>query len=462
MSKFCPAYPRPARTTWARRWRQLVGHLTGQDNLLAQLTERAYQMQMGHSQVAGQGIFMVNDPEAVRQVLVSEHRQFPKHRFMDDLLRRLVGVSIFTSNGATWTRQRRMMEPAFELTRMEHAFGAMREAVEDACARLRALPPGTEVDIDHETTWVTADIILRALFSQPLSGDEARAIYDAFVTFQQEAPAATMPQYQHRWLPRWGGAARRADAAAQAIREALYRQVRPRHAAAVAGEPGPQQDILASLLQARDPDTGKPWSLDEVVDEVAVIFLAGHETSAGTLAWCLDLLARTPDIQRQAHDEARQVLGEGPASLERLRKVDLIRRIFRETLRLYPPLSFFVREATQACSLRQTPVRPGDSVVISPWLIHRHRRYWERPDEFDPDRYLDDAGRAASAQAFLPFSLGPRVCVGAGFALQEANLVLACLLREFEFRPIPGHQPQPVARLTLRSDLGIRLTVHPR
>jgi cytochrome P450 len=162
------------------------------------------------------------------------------------------------------------------------------------------------------------------------------------------------------------------------------------------------------------------------------------------------------------HQEASALLGDRPPEAGDMRDLDLTRRVIRETLRLYPPLSFIVREAGQADCLRGHDIEAGDAMAISPWLIHRHRRYWERPDEFDPDRFLSEAGRASAAQAYLPFSMGPRVCVGAAFALQEATLVLAMVLRRFRLEAPPGPEPQPVARLTLRSDIGIRLKLHLR
>ena len=156
------------------------------------------------------------------------------------------------------------------------------------------------------------------------------------------------------------------------------------------------------------------------------------------------------------------MLGNTAPALSQLRDLDLIRRVFRETMRLYPPLGFLVREAGQPGCLRGQPTEIGETIVVSPWLIHRHRRYWARPDEFDPDRFLEPEGRQSAAQAYLPFSMGPRVCVGANFAMQEAVLVLALVLRAFEIRPGPGRPPVPVARLSLRSDRGIWLSLRPR
>jgi cytochrome P450 len=458
MEKYCPAYAQPSAKPWVRWWRTAMGR----GNLLAGLAEKAYRMQMGTIRVPGKTMFVANDPATVRRVLVEAQPDYPKHRVMDDLLAPLLGQSIFTTNGETWSRQRKLMEPAFELTRMEHAFTPMRDAVREMLERLRARPDGEVCDVELETTHVTADVILRAIFSRAIDKPESMAIFDAFARFQRDAPEATVPLYRKVIWPRWG-AARRSKAAAQEIRSLLHALVAPRHAAHHRGEAGEEHDILASLLEARSPDNGQGWSVEELVNEISVLFIAGHETSATALSWAFHLLAHSPEIQRRVHEEAKSAFGTGSPEVEDLRHLELTRRVVRETLRLFPPFSFFVRQAAVPDCLRGKAVNVGDSVVISPWLIQRHRLYWERPDEFDPDRFLTEAGRASASQAYLPFSLGPRVCVGAGFALQEATLVLAMVLREFEVRPVAGRkEPMPIARLTLRSDRGIQLHLHRR
>jgi len=461
VTKYCPAYPRPITNRWTAWWRALFGR----DSLLEQLTVTSYRMQMGEARLPGHEFHTVNDPEAVRKVLVEQHANFPKHRFMDDLLRPLLGRSIFTSNGEDWAQQRRLMEPAFEQTRMDHAFPLMRDAAVALLERLRRYPAGATCDVEAEFTHFTADVIFRTIFSQPLAADDADRIFRAFAAFQRAAPKATMPRYRSRWW-QWlagGRPERETVEAASEIRELLRRQVGPRHAAFHAGQTGGQVDILASLLAAREPGTGRSLDPEELVNQIAVLYLAGHETSASALAWTLHFLAHDDAIQQRVRAEIDGVLGGATTvELEQLRDLDLTRRVFRETLRLYPPLSFLVREAVADTCLRDKTVHAGATVVVSPWLIHRHRLYWERPDEFDPDRFLTEAGRASARNAFLPFSIGPRVCVGAGFALQEAALVLTLVLREFAFAPLPGHDPMPVARLSLRSDRGVKLKLQPR
>jgi cytochrome P450 len=206
-------------------------------------------------------------------------------------------------------------------------------------------------------------------------------------------------------------------------------------------------------------EAGNPFAFDELVDQVAMLFLAGHETSASALAWTLYLISMCPEIQERMHREAVSVLGNREPDFSDIKQMELIWNVFREALRLYPPVGFFAREATETTQMRDKVVRKGSTVVISPWLIHRHEGYWERPNEFDPDRYDDDKSRESLQSAYLPFGLGPRVCMGAAFAMYEAALILGVLVRDYRFEPLPNHTPQPVGRLTIRSENGVRLKI---
>jgi cytochrome P450 len=309
-------------------------------------------------------------------------------------------------------------------------------------------------------------------------------VFDAFARYQEMAPRLMMPSFFGlRWLrPFW--LAGRSRVAAAGIRGLLVQMIRPRFDAARApgfADDGPD-DILASLLRVRDEATGQGFGFgfEELVDQVAMLFLAGHETSASALSWALHLLAHRPDLQERLHAEAMTHLDPDSDDPGALRDLELARNVFRETLRLFPPVGFLARQCGAPRTMRDKHLAPGDTVVVSPWLIHRHRELWARPDEFDPDRYDGDPASGASSdgagggcpiphdepsareslrRAYLPFGLGPRVCIGAAFAQQEAALVIGALAREFRFEPVAGDVPEPVGRLTIRAEDGIRLHV---
>lgn len=470
--RFCPHYP-PPQPKRPSAWRMFFSK---RRSWLDALYERSYRMKMGEVHLPGVDLYMVNEPSLVRRVMVEEAAQFPKHEALGDALRPLLGDSIFTTNGEVWKRQRALMDPSFEAARIRHVFGRMREAAAAMAERLRAVPEGAEHDVEIEMTHVAADIILRTILSQPLDSDGAQQIFAAFERYQALAPRLMMPAFFGlRWLRPWWQAQRSRRAAAE-IRDLLAGLIRPRFDAACSGGPSADEggDILASLLRVRDPATGGGFGFDELVDQVAMLFLAGHETSASALSWALHLLAHSPGVQQRLHDEARNLFDPASDDPGAMKELELARNVFREALRLFPPVGFLARQSARACTMRDKQLPAEASVVVSPWLIHRHRELWARPDEFDPDRYADErpdatpasasepSARESLRRAYLPFGMGPRVCIGAAFALQEATLILATLAREFRFEPVPGHEPEPVGRLTIRADNGIRLRVHQR
>jgi cytochrome P450 len=237
---------------------------------------------------------------------------------------------------------------------------------------------------------------------------------------------------------------------------------RERYEADRGGTPDQGHDILGSLITARDPETGAAFSFDELVDHLIVLFIAGHETTASVLSWAFYSLAHCPEVQERVAREVAGAAGKGGLQYEDIRKLKLARDVFREALRLYPPVAYIIREATEPAEFRGKPVHPGATVVVSPWLMQRHSELWERPDEFDPDRFATESAKASLKKAYLPFSLGPRGCPGASFAMQEAMLVMATLVSRYRLLPVPGHTPEPASRLTVRSRNGIRLRIEPR
>lgn len=455
---FCPAYPKPRKSKASALWM----FFSARRSWLDALYERSYRMQMGEVHLPGLDLYMVNNPELVKRVMDSEAEHFPKSPLLGEALEPLLGESIFTTNGDQWQRQREMMNPAFAQARLNVAFPLMRAATEDMMARLARLPDGAEHDVEVEMTHVTADIIFRTIFSVPMEGDDARRIFEAFARFQALAPRLLLPSiYGVRWLV-WPWDVWRSRKAAGEIRGLLAKLVRPRYEAHRSGQPAPHSDILQSFIEAKDHRTGQPFSFEELVDQVAMLFLAGHETSASSLTWAAHLLANASEVQRRMADEVHAVLAERAAELRDMKALELTRNVFKESLRLFPPVGFMARQAGKTCPMRNKQVKAGSTVVVAPWLIQRHREIWPDADAFNPDRYANDASRDALRDGYLPFGMGPRVCLGAAFALQEATLILASLVKEYELRPVQGHVPQPVGRLTIRSANGVRLHLHRR
>ena len=320
---------------------------------------------------------------------------------------------------------------------------------------------GANSQADLEMTHVTADVIFRTIYSRPFTRDEAEIIFENFERFQHLA-------WQHGvWtlagVPQSLSIGRlRAKRSAATIRELLHKPVRERLAAIERGEDVPERDMLASFIGAEDPETGKRFNERELVDQIGIMFLAGHETSASALAWALYLIAQCPDVQERMQAEADSAFADGPLEFAKMRLLPFTRDVFRETLRLYPPVAFIPRDATEEQEMRGKHILPGAILFVSPLLEHRHTEHWEDPDTFDPDRFSRAETKTSEQKAYFPFSRGPRVCLGAAFALQEAVIILATIMRDWTVRPVEGHVPEPVARLTLRSENGIRLNFERR
>jgi cytochrome P450 len=452
--RFVPPYPIPHRT----RSSLLRRFFLGWNSWIHMLFDKSYTMKMGEIHVPRMSVYIANDLPEIKRILSDPTRAFPKHRFLRDMLAPLIGESLFAANGDEWARQRTMIDPAFSHAALKIAFPFMAAATEGLITRLRGTDLSQPVAIDRFMTHVAADIIYRSLFSQPLSADDARLIHDAFARYQRHAQSAAMLHLYR--LPAFG-ARRRAERAAAEIRQVFAPIVHARFAPFGESPPGASPDMLASILAARDPDTGAAFSVSDVMDQVSTIFLAGHETAASSMGWALYLIAESPELQDRlvAEVEAAFANGVNHAAMARL---PTTRNVFREALRLYPPLGFLVREAGCPIIMRDKLIKKGSMLVVSPWLLQRNANHWDNPHAFDPDRFDCPAGKIATRNAWLPFGKGPRVCIGAGFAQQEALLILTGVVRAFRLSPVAGDKPEPVSRLTLRARRGIRLSLKPR
>lgn len=448
---FIPPYPVPHRgkASLVKRF------LKGWNSWIHTLFERSYTMQMGEIRLPRLDFYIANDLSVVDRVMDDKEKAFPKHRFLNDLLDPLIGNSVFSANGQDWEEQRTMVNPAFAHTNLKRVFPAMQGAVDDLLATIAAMDRSRPIEVDPLMTHVAADIIYRTIFSVKLDAASAEHIYHAFHRYQKNVqPAAMLKLYGLPLL----GYRKRAEKAAKAIHDVFGPIVRTRYDAWHAGTGDAQDDILQSLLEARHPRTGQPFTYVELMEQISTIFLAGHETAASAMSWALYLLAECPHAQDALVAEIeRETAGEA-ISFESLRGMTAVRNLFKETLRLYPPVSFFVREVTADLTLRDKWLKKGAMLVISPWLIQRNRNNWKCPHAFAPERFDDPDQAEASRRAYMPFGKGPRICIGAGFAQQEGMLIIASIVRAFRLR-YPKHiaRPEPVSRLTLRPKEAVQL-----
>jgi len=448
---FTPPFPEPLK----KNAKALRRFLTSWKGWIHVHFEKSYTMKMGEIHVPRLDAYIPNELHLVDEVLLDRERVYPKHRLLKDMFDPLIGNSIFTVNGKEWDDQRQMVYPAFAHTRLESIFPVMKEAVDDLIARMTTLDLDKPVDVEPLMTHVAADIIFRTIFSEELDSAGAERIYKAFNRFQKTAqPGVLMKLYGLPGL----GFNRRAQKAAEGVHSVFRPIVERRYRAYCETDDPGGEDILTTLLEARHPDTRKPFTLQDLLNQISFIFLAGHETSASALSWAVYLLAECPQYQ----DAVLSELGAGPIDYQFIRNSKALKHIFQETLRLYPPVSFFVRETTRRTQMRDKQIEPGSMMVISPWLIQRNKNNFPCPHAFDPQRFEDPDQAEACRRAYLPFGRGSRKCTGSGFALQEAMLALASIVRNFQLSYPEGPKPMPVSRATLRSDKGIFVKLDPR
>ena len=447
----------PAREGRVSLWRYL--RLFRQDILSAQ-PARLYRAWMAEFRTPFFRSYLCNQPELVDLVLKQRPDDFPKSNRIREGLKPLLGNSVFVTNGDVWKRQRRIIDPAFEGGRLRDVFPAMCAAGQSAVARLAGLADGSPREIEAEASHVAADVIFRTLFSIPIENEIATRVFAEFREHQRAQPVVNLGALLPlpAWVPRFH--ARKTKATAAVIRGLITRLTAARMAEIEAGTA--PDDLATKIMTTPDPVDGKSFATEEMVDQVAIFFLAGHETSASALAWALYLAALYPDWQDRIAAEAQATFGDGTPEFGHVSKLRITRDVFRETLRLYPPVPMMVREAARPETFRGRDVPAGSQIVLSPWHLHRHERLWDAPDAFDPARFATENGKSCMRSAYMPFSAGQRVCTGAGFAMIEGVLLLAMLVRAYRFDVVPERPAMPVAHLTVRGKDGIWLRITPR
>jgi cytochrome P450 len=413
--------------------------------------------------VAGEGILgritVISEPAAVRRVLVDNAANYRK----DDLTRRVLapglGQGLFTAEGEDWKLQRRTLAPLFAPRHVAGFFPAMAEAGERLVRRWRR-HEGRILDVSLEMTRVTLDVLERTIFTQGVARDPdalGRAITRYFEALGPIDPLDVFGFPD--WIPRIGRW--QARPAIRFFAEIVGELIEARRALIASGGT-PPRDILTLLLEAADPDTGKGLTDVEVSANIVTFIAAGHETTANALSWSLYLLSQAPDVRERVEREVDAVLNDRSPAPDDLSRLVFTRAVIDEALRLYPPAPFMSRAAVEEDRIGNLRIPKGSLVVVAPWVLHRHRRLWDDPQAFDPDRFMPERRGVIDRFAYLPFGAGPRVCIGASFALQEATAVLAGLVRAARLELIEGHVVRPLHRVTLRPQGGLPMRVRLR
>ena len=396
---------------------------------------------------------LLNHPDYIEQVLVIQQSKFHKSDLSKRATERLLGQGLLTSEGEFWRRQRRLAQPAFHRSRINSYAETMVAITEDHLCRWH---DAESRDIAQEMMAVTLDIAVRTLFGTTLPG-EAQQVGRAvgfLMRYQLRRLRSPIRLPQNLPTPK----SRRAQRENEFLDSLIYRIIAERREQ---GNGAHHEDLLALLMGAMDED-GTQMTPQQLRDEAMTLFLAGHETTALTLSWTWYLLSQNPAAEARLHEELSGVLGGRAPTVADLEKLPYLQAVINESLRLYPAAYLLARTSIAPCTIGGYDFPTGSTILMSQWVTHRDARFFDDPESFRPERWLDGLMARLPAGAYFPFGDGPRRCIGQGFALLESALVTAVIAQRFQFRLVPGHPIVPEPLVTLRPRYGIRMTMHER
>jgi cytochrome P450 len=397
---------------------------------------------------AGERMYLVNEPELIKDVLVLNHRRFKKGRGLERA-KILLGEGLLTSEGEEHRRQRRIVQPVFQHSYLQNYADIMVERAMKLCS---AWNDGAQINMSEQIMSLTLMIVGESLFGTNVESDTRRIgslinkVMESFFYFV--SPLG--PVFRLLGHPK----VQDAIAARNALNQIMLRMIDARRNLA-----SRQTNLLSLLFSAQDSETGCGMSDIQLRDEAMTLFLAGHETTANGLSWTLFLLAKHPEERRNLRAELRSVLGRDRPRVNHLERLKYLDQVVRESLRLYPPAYVIGRRAIEDHRLAGIRIPKGSVLLVSPWTVQRSERYYKQPLDFRPQRWTADFRSTLPRFAFFPFGGGPRQCIGEGFAWMEMALVLAVLVRDWDFDLVPGQHIRPNAAMTLRSNRPIEMYV---
>jgi cytochrome P450 len=395
-------------------------------------------------------IYFLNNPDLIEHVLVTNYQSFIKGEALQ-FNRRIFGNGLLTNDGDSWRQQRHLIQPAFHRERIE-SYGDTIVAYTERM--IAAWHDGDVRDIHLDMMRLALEIVAKALFNVEIAGDRER-IAGALNTFIELGSRGRMllPPVL-RLLPtadnlRYRRAARQLD-------DIVYGLIHQRRSNGQIAD-----DLLSGLLQAQGK-SGGAMSDEQLRDEVMTLLLAGHETTAVSLSWTWYLLALYPEVEKKLWSELRAVLNGRSPCVQNLPRLLYTERVVKEAMRLYPPAWAIVRNSLKDCDIGGYRVPTGATVMMSQWVMHRDPRYYDQPEQFNPDRWLDGHAKGSSKFIYFPFGGGPRTCIGASFAVMEAVLVLAAIAQKYHVRIAPDFPVEPLLTITLRPKHGIKVVLAQR
>lgn len=427
------------------------------DNQIATYAQDAYELDIIERKMFGRYRYIINDPAAVKHVMLDNAANYEKTEITRRILEPGLGKGLLTSEGEIWKAHRRTMTPAFDQRSVASYTPVMTAEAEKLNSQWSGSSSGQDLDVASAMTEVTLQIISRTMFSSD-SDDMVEILERSAGQFQAQMRPNIM---DFIGLPAWLAGLGRLNVAKRTLGEfdaVIDRLIRER----TRNIDNAPKDLLSRLIAARDEQTGIGMSAQEVRDHVITIFMAGHETTAMTMIWTWYLLSQHPHVEAKLHDELDRVLAGRTPSHDDVPKLAYTRMIIEESMRMYPPAHTLARVALADDTLCGRTITKGSTVMIVPWLLHRHKKLWQNPERFSPERFGSDQSANRVRFSYLPFGGGKRICIGAAFALTEAIVLLATIANRSRLTLAPGHPVEPQALITLRARHGMKMRVSPR
>jgi cytochrome P450 len=396
-------------------------------------------------------VLFANHPDLVEEVLVHQNRKFIKHYRLRQA-KSTLGEGLLTSEGEFWRTQRKLAQPAFHRDRVA-AYG--RVMVEFTGRLLGSWSDGQVRDVHRDMMRLTLEVVAKTLFDSEIGGGSAEVSAAMETLMHCFVITTSSPLIVPRWLPTPMNV--RVARAVRRLERVLFAIIAERRQ-----RPEDRGDLLSMLLHAQDEESGRRMTDRQLRDECMTLFLAGHETTANTLAWAWYLVAGHADVEARLHQELDRVLGGHPPTFADLPRLAYTESIIHETLRLYPPGWMLGREAIEPLELGGYRVSKGTTVFMTAHVIHRDPRWFDDPDAFRPGRWADGLIQRIPRYAYFPFGGGPRICIGNGFALMEATLILATIAQKYRLELAPDAEVTPLASMTLRPAQGVKMVLSRR
>ena len=446
MSEFVPPYPKRHKDDLS----PFKALYYAQNDLLSIWDERSFTAQFMHRKILKQNVFIANSPDTIRYVFVENKDNYErKSPQMRRALEPLLGDGLFISDGETWASRRKIQTPLFDSTHIkmftDTMISTISEMADDWEKQIKQ-SKDAQIDVHPEMGKLTAEIIARTLFGEKLGSENSSAVVEAFAEYQSVVKQTNLTNFLGfpDWLPNLNGKIGKGRKAAKAIHDAVDDII------AKAEKGGHEGTLVAEFLKANQGESGIDlMTKQQIRNELIVLFMAGHETTANVLAWTWYLISQSPDVEAKLYTELDTVLEGRSPEMSDVENLKYTRAILDETMRLYPPVPILSREALAEDTIRNKKVPPGSIMLIVPWLIHRHKKYWDKPDSFIPERFMPDAPKPLKF-SYIPFSAGPRVCLGKNFGIVESVLTVAMLAQRFRISMSKDTVVEHECRLTLR------------